>query len=116
MQDGARPHRTEPVFSFLYEYFGETVIALDYLKCPDPGMDWPPYSPGFTPCDYFLWGVFKDIAHRNNPTNLDELEQSICETNESISVQTLQDVMANFVALLHHLSSVSGDHFEHVVM
>ncbi|GBN39133.1 hypothetical protein AVEN_120978-1 [Araneus ventricosus] len=40
MQDGARPHSTEKVFRFLDEYFGNTVIELDY-----PGMDWPPYSP-----------------------------------------------------------------------
>ena len=110
MQDDARPHRTEQVFSFLHEYFWERVIALGYPKY------WPPYLPDLTPCDYFLWGALKDIVYRNNPTTLDELEQSICAATESISVQTLQNVMANFVARLRHLSSVGGYHFEHMVM
>ncbi|GBM05868.1 hypothetical protein AVEN_11801-1 [Araneus ventricosus] len=54
MQDGARPHRTEQVFRFLDEYFGNRVIALEYPKFTGAGMDWPPYSPDLTPCDYFL--------------------------------------------------------------
>ncbi|GBO34110.1 hypothetical protein AVEN_196118-1, partial [Araneus ventricosus] len=53
MQDGARPHRTEQVFRFLDEYFGNRVIALEYPKFTGAGMDWPPYSPDLTPCDYF---------------------------------------------------------------
>ncbi|GFX43508.1 uncharacterized protein TNCV_4875281 [Trichonephila clavipes] len=32
MQDGTRPHRTEQVFRFLDEYFGNRVIALEYPK------------------------------------------------------------------------------------
>ncbi|GBN94833.1 hypothetical protein AVEN_207844-1 [Araneus ventricosus] len=56
IQDGARPHRTEKVFRFLDEYFGNRVIALDYPKFTGTGMDRPPYSPDLTPCDYFLWG------------------------------------------------------------
>ncbi|GBN93228.1 hypothetical protein AVEN_265257-1 [Araneus ventricosus] len=41
----ARPHRTEKVFRFLDEYFGNRVIALDYPKFTGTVMDWPPYSP-----------------------------------------------------------------------
>ncbi|GBM72345.1 hypothetical protein AVEN_210311-1 [Araneus ventricosus] len=32
LQDGARPHRTERVFRFLDEYFGNRVIVLEYPK------------------------------------------------------------------------------------
>ncbi|GFU18075.1 uncharacterized protein TNCV_1446341 [Trichonephila clavipes] len=53
MQDGARPHRTEQVFRFLDEYFGNRVIALEYPKFTGAGMDWPPYSPDLTPCAIF---------------------------------------------------------------
>ncbi|GFY16767.1 uncharacterized protein TNCV_4337681 [Trichonephila clavipes] len=48
MQDGARPHRTEQVFRFLDEYFGNRVIVLEYPKFAGAGMDWPPYSPDLT--------------------------------------------------------------------
>ena len=63
MQDGARPHRIEQVFSFLYEYFGNRVSALDYPKGTGAGMNWPLYSTDLYPCDYlFLRGALKDIA------------------------------------------------------
>ena len=58
----------------------------------------------------------KYIAYKNNPTTLNELEQSICEATESISVQTYQDVMENFVDRLSYLSNISGGHFEQIVM
>jgi len=116
MQDSARSHRIEQMFSFLHEYIGGRVITLGYPKYTGAGMDWHQYSPDLIPYDYFLWGTLKDIVYRNNPTTLDELEQSICAATESISVQTLQNVMTHFVARLRHLSSVSGYHFEHIVM
>ncbi|GFT19222.1 uncharacterized protein TNCV_303401 [Trichonephila clavipes] len=83
MQDGARPHRTEQVFRFLDEYFGNRVIALEYPKFTGAGMDWPPYSPDLTPCDYFLWGTLKDIVYSKHPATLDELESAICVACES---------------------------------
>ncbi|GFW82056.1 DDE_3 domain-containing protein [Trichonephila clavipes] len=56
MQDGARPHRTEQVFRFLDEYFGNRVIALEYPKFTGAGMDLPPYSPGLIAYDFFFVG------------------------------------------------------------
>ncbi|GBN86028.1 hypothetical protein AVEN_208269-1 [Araneus ventricosus] len=102
MQDGARPGRTEKVFRFLDEYFGNIVIALDYPKFIETGMDWPPYSPDLTPCDYFLWGALKDTVYRNHPSMLAELELAICVACNSISVETLKDVMTNFILRLRH--------------
>ncbi|GFX97875.1 uncharacterized protein TNCV_4905261 [Trichonephila clavipes] len=67
MQDRSRPHRTKQVFRFLDEYYGNRVIALEYPKFTGAGMDWPPYSPDLTLCDYFLWGTLKDIATRSIP-------------------------------------------------
>ncbi|GBL79126.1 hypothetical protein AVEN_92377-1 [Araneus ventricosus] len=116
MQDGAQPHRTEQVFRFLDEYFGNRVIALEYPKFTGAGMDWPPYSPDLTPCDYFLWGTLKDIVYPKHPATLDELESAICVACESISVETLRNVMANFILRLSHLCCANGEHFENIVM
>ncbi|GFV10512.1 uncharacterized protein TNCV_4409931 [Trichonephila clavipes] len=116
MQDGARPHRTEQVFLFLDEYFGNRVIVLEYPKFTCAGMDWPPYSPDLTLCDYFLWGTLKDIVYSKHLATLDELESAICVACESISVETLRNVMANFILRLRHLSCANGEHFEHIVM
>ncbi|GBL88896.1 hypothetical protein AVEN_158995-1 [Araneus ventricosus] len=115
MQDGARPHRTEKVFRFLDEYFENRVIALDYPKFTATGMDWPPYSPNLTPCDNFLWGALKDTVLGNHPSTLDELELAICVACNSISVESLKDVMSNFILPLCHLIFSNGEHFENIV-
>ncbi|GBO16026.1 hypothetical protein AVEN_216859-1 [Araneus ventricosus] len=115
MQDGARPNRTEKLFRFLDEYFGNRVIALDYPKFTGTEMDWPPYSPDLTPCDYFLWGSWKDIVYRNHPSKLDELESAICVAYNSISVETLKDVMSNFILRLRHFIFSNYEHFENIV-
>ena len=67
MQDRAQPHQTDKVFRFLHEYFGDTVIVLDYPKFTNTGIAWLPYSPDLSPCDFFLWGALKDIVYLNNP-------------------------------------------------
>ncbi|GBN76795.1 hypothetical protein AVEN_45065-1 [Araneus ventricosus] len=90
IQDGARPHRTEKVFRFLDQYFGNRVIALHYPKCTGIVMDCPPYSPDLTPFDYLLWGALKDTVYGNPPSTLDELESPICVAFNSIYVKTLK--------------------------
>ncbi|GBL88044.1 hypothetical protein AVEN_133703-1 [Araneus ventricosus] len=115
MQDGARQHRTEKVLRFLDEYFGNRVIALDYPKFTDTGIDWPPYSPDLTPCDYFLWDALKDTVYENHSSTLDELESAICVACKSISVKSLKDVMPNFILRLRHLIFSNGEYFENIV-
>ncbi|GBM61477.1 hypothetical protein AVEN_163872-1 [Araneus ventricosus] len=80
-----------------------------------PRMDWPPYSPYLTPCDYFLWGALKDTVYGNYPSSLDELESGICVACNSISFETLKDVMSNFILRLRHLIFSNGEHFEIIV-
>ncbi|GBM51949.1 Glycine receptor subunit alpha-3 [Araneus ventricosus] len=65
-------------------------IALNYSTFTGTGMNWPPYSPDLTPCDYFLCGALKDTVFWNNPAALDELEELISEAYASISVNTQQ--------------------------
>ncbi|GBL80666.1 hypothetical protein AVEN_225321-1 [Araneus ventricosus] len=115
IQDGARPHRTEKVFRFLDEYFGNRVIALDYPKFTGTGKNWLPYSPDMTPCDYFLWGALKDTVYGYHSSTLDELESAICVACNSISVEILKDVMSNFILRLRHLIFSNGERFENIV-
>ncbi|GBL96722.1 hypothetical protein AVEN_111858-1 [Araneus ventricosus] len=115
IQYGARPLRTEKVFRFLDEYFWNRVIALDYPKFTGTGMYWLPYSPDLTPCDYFLWGALKDTVYGNYPSTMDELESAICVACNSISVDTLKDVMSNFILRLRPLIFSNGEHFENIV-
>ena len=112
MQDAARPRRTDKVFRFLHEYFGNRVIVLDYPQFTDTGKAWPAYFPDLNPCDFFLWGALKDTVYGNHSANLDELELLIGVACDSISVETLQDVMSNFIVRLRHLIVSNGEHFE----
>ena len=89
MQDGARLHGSEQVFSFFHECVMERVVVMENAKCAGRSMGVLSYSPDLTPRDYFLWVALNYILYRSNPTTLDELEQFICKAIESISVQTL---------------------------
>ena len=115
MQDGARPHRTTDVFLFLEEHFNERVMALDYNKDCDKGLDWPPYSPGLNPCDFFLWGCVKDKVYLNNPKTISDLKNAIQNEIEKISTATLEAVIQNFVIRLRHVVTTDGSHIEHIV-
>lgn len=47
---------------------------------------------------------------------LDELELAICKASNSISIETLQDVIANFIVPLHHLHTAGSGHIEKIVI
>jgi len=38
---------------------------------------WPPTSPDYNPCDFFLWGVQKERIYFNRIETQDELEEQI---------------------------------------
>ena len=54
MQDGATPHTARQSLAILYEHFDPRVISGKFKRHFHCGMDWPPYSPDLTPCDFFL--------------------------------------------------------------
>lgn len=56
VQDGARPHRTSDVSTFLKEYFDDRVIAVDNHNERGEGMD----SSDLNLCDFFLWDPLKN--------------------------------------------------------
>ena len=114
MHDAARPRRTDKVFRFLHEYFGNGVIVLDYPQFTDIGKAWPPYFPYLSPCDFFLWSALKDAVYRNNLTALDESLNSVAF--DSISVEALQDMVSTFIVRLRHLIVSNGEHFEKIVL
>lgn len=56
IQNGTWPHQTVEVFDFLNEYFNNRVIALDYVKHKQSGMDRLPYSPDLHLLGYYSLG------------------------------------------------------------
>jgi transposase len=115
MQDGARPHRTRDVFECLNEHFNGRVIALDFKEATGTGIDWPPYSPDFNPCDYFLWGYLKDRVYRSNPKSIEELKNAIQTEISSVSEETLNSVITNFAFRLQCAITNNGSHIENIL-
>jgi hypothetical protein len=76
MQDGAPPHWATVVRDWLNENLTGRWMGRGSPASPAP-FRWPPYSPDFTPCDFFLWGYVKSLVYRTEPANLNELEQRI---------------------------------------
>ena len=77
-QDGAPPHTTVLVSTWMTEFFGDKVIALNHPN------EWPPRSPDLTPCDFFLWGYMKSRVYVTPPRNMDDLRQRIINEAELI--------------------------------
>lgn len=72
MQDGAPAHYYRPVINYLNSNFPNRWIGRRGNL-----LEWPPRSPDFTPCDFFLWGHLKEIVYKSHPQSLGELEDSI---------------------------------------
>jgi hypothetical protein len=55
--------------------------------------EWPPRSPYITPCDFFLWGYFKDhVFVPHLPGNLQELKEHIVAAMSTINTDMVQKV------------------------
>ncbi|GFT48137.1 uncharacterized protein NPIL_400491 [Nephila pilipes] len=89
------------------------------LKC----INWPPYSPDFNPCDWFLRGKFKDKVCSQNPKTVPELKCAIQRQIEAIDAcnmtfwhfdiyPTLESVIRHFVLRMHHAIARDGRHIE----
>ena len=63
-QDGARPHTTAIVQTWLKGEFGKKLVDKDL---------WPPRSPDLNPCDFYLWGCLKSVVYNPLPKTLDDL-------------------------------------------
>ena len=63
MQGGAPPRIAHEVTRLLRNTFGENrIISQSFQNV------WPPRSPDFNPCDFWLWGYLKDSIYQRNAT------------------------------------------------
>ncbi|GBN25711.1 hypothetical protein AVEN_172025-1 [Araneus ventricosus] len=115
MQDGIRPHRSVEVFDFLSEHFDDRVVSLDYEIHTQSGMDWPPYPPDLTPCD-FLFGVLERQVYLRNKQNIIELEQYISAACQTIPTEMFARASVNFVLRLSYVVVAYGSYFENMVL
>jgi hypothetical protein len=69
--------------------FGDRIISRN------ANIAWPPRSPDFSVCDYFLWGHLKSVVYQTKPTNLAQLKIQIDENIANIPENTLHRAMQN---------------------
>jgi len=115
MQDGARPHRTDPVFQALNEKFGTRIIGLDSTERFDGAIEWPPYSPDLNPCDFWLWGFLKDAVYKKQPKSVNELKNAIRSSVIAIGPEVAKRAVLNFVLRLRHIINCEGSHIENIL-
>lgn len=84
-QDGASPHYTTEVKSFLDRVFVNQWIGRGVTL--SNSIAWPARSPDITPLDFFLWGYVKNLTYAQKPENLFELQQAIVNSFEEVSVE-----------------------------
>ena len=79
-------------------------------------MDWPPYSLGENPRDFFLWGHLKDQVYHHNPETIEQLKQYICSACDAIPPETFAWFSAHFVLRLSHIIAEHGGYLENIVV
>jgi hypothetical protein len=108
-QDGATPHTSGEVISWLEKTFGTHFISYRTDNV------WPPHSPDLSPLDFFLWGYLKDRVYSPAPTSLEELKVTIRREIRNISTDTCTAVISNFKKRLDVVLKQGGRHLEHIL-
>ena len=106
MQDGARPHTTDDVLSFLNEKFHNRVIS-DKLD-----LFWPPKSPDLNLCDTFLWPYLEQLVFQENPSSVEELKEVVERFAKEIPKDMLLRATDNFFKRVLACAEEDGGHFE----
>ena len=105
-QDGATAHTAGEVMSWLNERFNRRLIShrSEFL--------WPPRSPDLSPLDFYLWGFVKERVFHSRSAGIRELKRVVKDIIQSVDVDTLQRVVANFHQRCIKCIMANGGHFE----
>ena len=108
-QDGATPHTSGAVLTWLHETFGDRLISYRTNHV------WPPHSPDLNPLDFFLWGYLKEKVYTPRPENLQDLKTAIRREVQRIKVCMCSNAVRNFDKRLDVVIEQKGRHIEHMV-
>lgn len=110
-QDGAPPHFSRVARDFLSSVFPEErIIARGFSQ------NWPAYSPDLSPLDYYFWGTVKDRVYNCfRPTNIEELQQRICEVIANVDDDELKRSILHLPTRLQFVMDREGGAFEHLL-
>ena len=110
-QDGAPAHWRVIVREYLDATFPDRWIGRGG---PQP---WPPRSPDMTPCDFCVWGFFKNRVYATTVTTEENLIQRIFEAAEAFRATPgiFEAMRRSFLRRCQLCVEVGGQNFEHLL-
>lgn len=110
-QDGAPAHTATETKHLLADQFQDRIVSRGFLH------EWPPRSPDLTPCDFYLWGVVKDVVYRNGHfTRLSDLENAVNDAFNMMRHSKIEDVRRAALSVrgrLQECIAVAGSQLAH---
>lgn len=111
MQDGAPAHTAAETKALLTEHFQDRVVSHGFHH------EWPPRSPDLTPCDFYLWGVIRDLVYANGSfSNLAALSDALIRAFNTIRESKMEDVRAAVLAVPQRMQkyiALAGSQLQH---
>ena len=68
-----------------------------------------------TPLDFFFWGAVKDKSYANHPETIEALKHEIEVAIHGIEVQTIENILKNWVDRMGYCKASRGSHLNDVV-
>jgi glycosylphosphatidylinositol transamidase (GPIT) subunit GPI8 len=87
----------------IHEFYDDRIIKF------------PPRSPDLTILDFFIFPYVKNTIFKNNPHNLEELQEAISNACNAITVQMLENAVENMQRGVNTCIEAGGEHFEHLL-
>ena len=108
-QDGATANTARAAMAVVRAMFPDCLIS----RCGD--VPWPPRSPDFLMCDFFLWGYLKSRVYEGKPQTLEELKSAIRKQIGMINQEMLERAEANFWEQLQMCILQNGHHLSDII-
>jgi hypothetical protein len=101
------------VLDFRHDTFDSRVISNRFPDRFACGQNWPPNSPDFNLCDYFLWGFIKEIIFPKNPQIIMELRALIIQACNEITEDMCRQVINITVRV--EVAGLNAGHIQHLI-
>jgi hypothetical protein len=92
----------------------DSLTALEGVFCCSRDL-WPARSPDFTPCDFYLWGNFKDKVYKTNPHTEEKLKKNIRRDILEVLEEELLRVDLNLFKRYRECVRTQRQHFQHLL-
>lgn len=109
MQDGAPPHYTREVRTYLNINFSERWIGRG------SHFPWPARSPDFNPLDFGVWGAMKQLVYKNPINTRNQLWEEINAAAVSFGPMMLFNMRRSFMERMDKCIEENGGHIEHLL-